>query len=402
MRLLVLTTSLPSQAYPWSGIFIQRLISNLPPDIKTTTLSPASDKAHAQTIPLKGIRNRYFRYGLRQWQYLAHSPGGIPGSIKEKPFTWLLIPFFSASMFCNTMIFARKADVIHAHWSFSGLIAGMVGKLYGLPTIVTLRGSDVRWAARNVFFRKIIDGCIKLNTQVVTVGEDLADQVRKWVPAGWKRVEVIPNGVDERFSSIQKKFTSVRNVTVIGNLIGSKNIDVAIRAFESIIHRDDQLRLVVIGDGPEMIRLRSQAKHLLTANRVTFTGQLAPVQVVDHLAQSCLLVLASRSEGRPNVVLEAMAAGVPVVASDVGGVRELLGNSERGLLFPVGDVDQLAGCMKRILDHPDLARRLADRASRWIQEQGLTWEWTARRYAELYRHVIAEHRQNCGKRSCAG
>lgn len=402
MRLFVLTTSFPSQANTNSGIFIQYLLAELPANIDTTVLSPACKHAIADLSRSGNTQCRQFRYALRQWQILAHEPGGIPVSLSENYWAWLLIPFFSASMFFYTMIFARKADIIHAHWSFSGLIGGIMGRLYSLPSIVTLRGSDVRWAEKNVVFRKIIQWCIKLNTRVVTVGEDLADQVRQWVPAGRKRVLVIPNGVDERFWLIQKNFTSAQNVTVIGNLIGPKNIDVVIRAFESIISRNDQLRLVIVGAGPEMSRLRSLTHRLLTENRVVFTGQLAPNQVTDRLAQSRLLVMASESEGRPNVVLEAMAAGVPVVASDIGGVRELLGNSERGLLFPVGDVDQLAECMMRVLDDPDLGRRLAERASRWIQDQGLTWERTAQKYAGLYRQVIAEHCHKSGKRTCAG
>ena len=299
------------------------------------------------------------------------------------------------------MIYAHKTDIIHAHWSFCGLIGGIVARLCGVPSITTLRGSDVRWAAKNFFFRKIIQWCIKLNTQVVTVGEDLADQVRQWVPAVQKRIAVIPNGIDECFYAIQKRSAHVNAVTVIGNLIASKKVDVVIRAFESIKGKDNRLRLVVIGDGPEMNRLRSLAQQLLIEDRVVFTGQLAPDQVVKQLAESLLLVLASKSEGRPNVVLEAMAAGVPVVASDIGGVRELLGNNERGLLFPAGDVAQLARCINIVVEDPDLGCRLANSASQWLQEQGLTWERAAQRYAELYDQVIAEYSRRKGRRVCA-
>lgn len=300
------------------------------------------------------------------------------------------------------MIYARKADIIHSHWSFSGLIGGMVGRLFGIPCVTTLRGSDVRWAANYGLFRKIIWWCVKFNTQVVTVGEDLADQVRQWVPGGHKRIAVIPNGIDRRFWSIQKRSKSENAVTVIGNLIASKQVDVVIHAFKSWLGQGDRLVLMIIGDGPEMKRLQALAHRLSIADRIVFAGQLPPDKVAEQLTRSSMLVLASKSEGRPNVVLEAMAAGVPVVASDIAGVRELIGDNERGLLFPVGNVAQLAGCMKRVFGNPDLGRGLAERAFLWVQEQGLTWERTSQQYAELYHQVIYEYRQRSGKRSCAG
>ena len=312
-----------------------------------------------------------------------------------------MVPLFGAAMFCQTFRYARKAELIHAHWSFSGIIAGMVGRLCNLPSITTLRGSDVRWASKNILFKTIIRWCVKMNQQVVTVGEDLADQVRHLVPDHRKRIKVIPNGVDKKFWSIQKEATFVSSITVIGNLIASKQVDVVIRAFEALIDLDNRLRLVIIGAGPEMKRLSALAHHLAIGERVVFTGQIPPNEVAEQLSRSSMLVLASKSEGRPNVVLEAMAAGVPVVASDIGGVRELIGNNERGLLFPVGDAGQLAERIKSIVVNPDFGSCIAIRASQWLREQDLSWERTAQRYSELYHQVIAEYSRRKGRRVCA-
>ena len=401
MRLLVLTTSFPSPAYPASGIYIQRMLYKLPMDVRTTVLSPACDRRIDPPCEPQGIKVKQIRYAPYPLQILAHKPGGIPAALSEHPWAWAMIPIFSAAMLSSAVVHGRKAELIHAQWSFSGLIAGLAGRLIGTPSITTLRGSDVRLANQSRIFRKIIQWCVKLNDQVVMVGQDMADQVRQWVPPSRKRIIVIPNGVDDAFWATRMKSTSENVVIVIGNLIVLKKVDVVIRAFESLAGMDDRLRLMIVGAGPELARLQSMVRSLSIGDRVEFTGLLPPDQVAEKISQSAMLVLASAGEGRPNVILEAMAAGVPVVASDIDGARELITNGERGLLFPVGDFARLAGCIKCVLDNPDLGRRLADRALQWVQSQGLTWERTAQRYAERYHQVIAEHRRKSGKRSCA-
>lgn len=402
MRLLVLTTSFPSQAFQTSGIFVQRLLSELPGHFKICVLLPGCHLPLVFSPLSANFRIRQFQYAPRNWQLLVHSPGGIPVVLKAKPWTWALVPPFGAAMFGSALSYAGKADIIHAHWAFAGIIAGLVGRGIGLPAVTTLRGTDVRWAEKSSAFKKALRLSIKLNSRIVTVGEDLADQVRKLAPADHKKIVVIPNGVDDLLFSVKERSESGHTVTVVGNLIQSKQVDVILHAFASLVGADNRLRLVIVGEGPERNKLKTLAHRLSIVDRVVFKGQLSPDQVVDQLASSSVLVLASRSEGRPNVVLEAMAAGVPVVASDIGGVRELIGNDERGLLFPVGDIERLAACIKHILDNPNLAQRLARRASQWVKEQGLTWERSAQAYAALYQQVIDEYRQRSVKRSCAG
>lgn len=402
MRLLVLSTSFPTEKYPASGIFIQRMLLNLPRDVKATIISPASDQKHGLFALSNEIQHRQFRYTLQGWECIAQRPGGISGAISDKSWTLAFVPLIGAAMLWYALKYAHKVDLIHAHWSFSGIIAGAVGRLFDLPSITTLRGSDVRWASGNSIFKILIKWCVKLNSQVVTVGEDLADSIRQLLLDDKIRITVIPNGVGESFLTIPRSFQSLNYITVIGNLIALKQVDVVIRAFKSLIDLDDRLRLLIIGAGPEMNNLRDLANCLSVGDRIVFAGQLLPKEIAVRLSQSKLLVLASKSEGRPNVILEAMAAGVPVVASDIGGVQELIGNNERGLLFPVGDISQLAEHIKRIVTDPDLGKCLAGRASQWLRAQDLTWERTAQQYAKLYEQVVDEYHRCNGKRSCAG
>ncbi len=393
MRLLVLTTSYPSSAYPASGIYIKRMLRELPKRVQVTVLTPACDRSMDWAIPPQGVRVRPIRYAPQSWQILSHRPGGIPAALLEQPWAWALVPFFFISFLMAAIRHARRADLIHAHWSFAGLIGGIAGRWVGVPVITSLHGSDVRLAANNRIFRRLIQEASRLNDRIVCVGNDLADRVRPWVAGGRRNIQVIPNGVEMTFGKAGKTTGAPFVVTVIGNLIALKNVDVVIRAFASIPETVDRPQLLIIGAGPEMGRLQSLANELGIGDRVRFTGQVPPEQVTEQLASSDLLVLASAGEARSSVVMEAMAAGVPVVASDIEGVRELIADGERGLLFPVGDVARLAACMQRIMDDPALGRRLAANSAKWLRTEQLTWENCAGRYVEIYEQVLAEFHQ---------
>ncbi|WP_076750492.1 glycosyltransferase [Desulfatitalea tepidiphila] len=397
MRLLVLTTSFPSSVYPASGVYINRMLRELPKRFVVTVLTPACDRSMDGPAASQGIRVRAIRYAPQIWQILSHRPGGIPAVLNEHRWAWALVPLFFVSLLVATIRHARRADLIHAHWSFAGLIGGIAGRWVGVPVITSLHGSDVRLAAKNRIFRRLIHWASRLNDRIVCVGNDLAGRVRPWVPAGRRDILVIPNGVEMTFGRAGKTIETPFVVAVIGNLIALKQVDVVIRAFASLPETVGRPQLLIIGDGPEMGRLQFLADELGIDYRVRFTGQVPPEQVTDYLAASDLLVLASAGEARSSVVMEAMAAGVPVVASDIEGVRELIADGERGLLFPVGDAARLAACMQRIMDDPGLGRRLAANAAQWLRAEQLTWENCAGRYVEIYEQVLAEFHQWTGR-----
>jgi glycosyltransferase involved in cell wall biosynthesis len=397
MRLLVLTTSYPSSNYPASGIYIKRMLHELPKKVQVTVLTPACDRTMDGPAASQGIRVRPIRYGPQSWQILSHRPGGIPAVLREHRWAWTLVPSLFISLLVATIRHARRADLIHTHWSFAGLIGGIAGRWVGVPVITSLHGSDVRLAAKNRMFRRLIQWASHLNDRIVCVGNDLANRVRPWVAGGRRNIQVIPNGVEMTFGKAGRTTGAPFVVTVIGNLIVLKQVDVVIRAFASLPETVGRPQLLIVGAGPDMARLQSLANALGISNRVRFTGQVPPEQVTNYLAASDLLVLASGGEARSSVVMEAMAAGVPVVASDIEGVRELIANGERGLLFPVGNEARLAACIRRIMDDPALGRRLAANAAQWLRAEQLTWEHCAGRYIETYEQVLAKFRQRTGR-----
>ena len=120
----------------------------------------------------------------------------------------------------------------------------------------------------------------------------------------------------------------------IGNLVANKDVSTIVRAFSIL---DDSSRLTIVGDGIEKSPLKEMCTSLGVADRVNFTGILPPDAIKEQMATADIFVLSSLSEGRPNVVVEAMAAGCAVISSDLPGVRELIDHGVNGLLFKPRD-----------------------------------------------------------------
>ena len=390
MRIAMLTTSFPLTRHAVSGIFVMRLIQHMPSGIHTTVITPCSTDAPVTDNDLKLDYNvRCFRYAPRRWQVLAHGPGGILTAVKNHRARVLLVPLFLIAMFIATLRAARHADIIHANWSINGVIAGMAGILCRTPVLTTLRGSDVALANKSRLFHMILRACMRLSTRIVTVGHGLATAAATLVPRHAAKIVMIPNGVDMTLMNLapSKIPTGEFRLTTIANLIPGKGVDIIIQAMGRLENLTD-FSLSVIGDGPERERLEKLSASIGVAARVKFTGSISPTDIPSYLAKTDLFILASFSEGRPNVILEAFAAAVPVVASNIDGVNELVAHGTTGLLFKAGDPQDLARQIQRLYSDKKLLSTMKTAARRYIEENELTWPATAARYVDLYTQIL--------------
>jgi glycosyltransferase involved in cell wall biosynthesis len=325
-----------------------------------------------------------------RWQILAHDGGGIPAKISAHPWAVLLLPFFLLSMFTSCLWHARKNDVIFANWSICGVIAGIAGSIIGRPIITTIRGEDANRAKDSRIYRLLISLCFRLNKRVVTVSDDIAGGLLKLYPSMKDKIVMIPNGVDFEPQRMVNsgKTPENRNVRLlmVGSLIPRKSVSTALHALELL---PAEFSLTLVGDGPERENLDLFVKNHNLEGRVCFVGQIHPDEISSWLSRSDVLLMTSKSEGRPNAVLEALAAGVPVVGSDIPGIRELILPDVNGLLFPCGDYKMLSARLLSLADR-EFRLRLGEEARKSIIDRGLTWEKTADRY-------LQEIKQLCGK-----
>ncbi len=234
-------------------------------------------------------------------------------------------------------------DVVFAPWAYpDGWAAVRLARRAGLPVVVQVHGSDVKLLDQFPTRRRRTVEALTGADGVIAVSRDLRDRVvGLGVPAD--RVTVIYDGVDPQIFHPGDQQSARATVNLpggwpaapvllfVGNLVAVKGIDVLVRALASL---KSPARLVVVGAGPERDPLARLAGELGVADRVTFLGSLPQAALPDWYRAADLFVLPSRSEGVPNVLLEASACGTPWVASRVGGIPEMPGHASRRLVPP--------------------------------------------------------------------
>ena len=201
---------------------------------------------------------------------------------------------------------------------------------------------------------------------IVAPSQYLANIVSGW-NTGPCTAQVIYNSteLDAVSQPIDLPAYSGKTIATVCRLVPWKGVDRLI----GVLARLPNCRLVIAGDGPDKSKLRNQAEQLGFADRVLFLGQVEKQHVRALLEASDLFVLNSGYEGLPHVVLEAMAARVPVIATDVGGTGEVVRNNETGMLISYGNDQQLFDQIKLLLSSPELSHRLVVNARKMIEEK---------------------------------
>jgi len=251
-------------------------------------------------------------------------------------------------------------DVVHAHYGVpDGVVGIRLSNALGIPTVVTLHGSD---ANRQFVVPVLGTGFarrIATADAIIGVSEAIATGMRRAHPEARDRILHLPNGYNSAEINVHAD-RSPRFLLFIGRLSQRKNPDVLLDAFARIANRTT-LGLVFVGDGPMAASLAKQARDLGVADRVRFEGSRVHSELDTYLADAVALVLPSKSEGMPIVVNEALASGTPVVASRLPGIEQQVRSDEWGILVVPGDIDDLTNALgEAVTRHWDYARIAAD------------------------------------------
>lgn len=257
----------------------------------------------------------------------------------------------------------RRYDAIHVHMAKNlAAAAGLIRPLLPSTLAVKISGAwefdggilDPERRTRPLY--RLINGCVKRADNIQCVSEYTR---RRLLDAGYPedRLRMIPNAVDlERFVPTpigQRKCKAV----FVGRLVPVKALPILLQAWARARLSPDAI-LEIAGDGPERASLQAQSQALGVADRVRFLGEVSDVPGV--LREASVYVQPSYQEGMPNSVLEAMACGLPIVASRVSGNEDLVVHEHNGLLVPAGDPDALAAAIERVLGNRELARSMGE------------------------------------------
>jgi len=272
---------------------------------------------------------------------------------------------------------ARRPDVLCTFMFHANVVGRVVGRVARVPVVVSSIRNErfgPRWRERLEAATERLGDVTVVNSTAVAASLVARGVVRA------DRWRVIPNAVDlVRFAprdaaarDVARTRLGVRGDAflwlVVGRLYPQKDHAALLRAVTLLRERHPSLRLAIAGDGPLRASLRQQARELSLTDEVHWLG--VRTDVPDLLVASDAFVLPSRWEGSPNALLEALAAGVPVAATDVGGVRELVEDGRSGFVAPPGDAGALAAAMERVMTlRPDERRRLGQHGRQSVRQR---------------------------------
>ncbi|NII11164.1 glycosyltransferase family 4 protein [Oleiagrimonas sp. C23AA] len=389
IRLLVFTSLYPNVAQPRHGIFVEERLRHLVDSgrIAATVIAP---------VPWFPFKNKIFG------SYAAFAK--VPEyeerhGIKIRHPRYLVIPKVGMSLAPSLMFRAllsvvrrvlredSKYDLIDAHYLYpDGVAATAIGSRLGLPVVLTARGNDVTLIPRYRSPRRAILCACKRAAAVVTVSNALRDQlVNLGVSAS--DVSVLRNGVDlNRFKPVacdkrRKPMDFSGSVWLtVGHLIERKGVHIVIEA----LARVSSVTLLVVGDGPQERTLRGLVERLGLGTRVKFLGAKPHAELINYYNMADTTVLASSREGMPNVVLESLGCGTPVVAAPFAGVTEVLTAPEAGEIALERSADAIVSAWLRLKQRSP--KRSATRA---FAEQ-LGWDPVVKAQHALYARVLAK------------
>lgn len=384
MHLLTITTSFPTSEREYGGIFILRTL-NAMVGVQQTVLLPGDEQETWENL-LKDGELIKAKYAPDKLSVLTSSrvEGGIPEIIKKHPWSILLYPLMLISLFYNSLRRCNQKTVIHAHWLPNGLVGVLIKKVKNIPIVVTIRGAD-QSLLHLPLIGSICRWILKNSDAITTVSETLMKDVSE-IPGLCKKTFFIANGVN---ISDNKRIDQNHHFSIIyvGSLIIRKSVDTLLQAVSQL--KDYNIHLSIVGDGPERGNLYLLAQKLQLEN-ISFLGRQNPDKIQDLIGMSSCLVLPSLSEGTPNVVKEAMGCAVPVIATDVGGIPELLIHNRTGLLFKPQDVEKLIKNIKILHNNVEFASMLGENGRKYLIDNEMTWEKTALNLKKIYTSISME------------
>jgi teichuronic acid biosynthesis glycosyltransferase TuaC len=388
MRILTFSSLFPNRNQPSHGIFVENRLRHLVASgavearvVAPVPWVPSWPKLSGEYAKLAGVPDRETRHGIE----ILHPRYPVLPKIGMT-----LAPYL---MYAGVLPTIRRLvdsgfafDLIDAHYFYpDGVAAIWLGRYFGKPVTITGRGTDLSLIPAYALPRRLIQSAIRESAGMITVCRALKQPLLA-LGAQDARVRVLRNGVDlkmfqpmERAPLRAKLGLTRTTLASVGHLIERKGHDIVIKAMRHLQDCD----LLIAGDGPEDAALRALAQAQGVGDRVRFLGRLGHAELREVYAASDILILASSREGWANVLLEAMACGTPVVASNVWGTPEVVAAPEAGELMDERTPDALAAAVGRVRG------RAIDRAATRAYAEKFSWDDTTRGQLDLFRAILA-------------
>ena len=395
MRILHILTAFPRSSddviVPWLVELLKRLrTAGYDVEVFTSAYKGGGNREFA------GIPVHRFRYFPARWEDLTHDEAA-PDRMRQSLRYRIMPAFYVVCGLWAAWRLGRRQryDVVHVHWPVPHALFGWaVGRAWGGTHMVTSwYGAELRWVKGSLpWLRPFVRWALAASDQVVAISSYTAREIAELSAV---QARVIPytigftgTGADVVEGAMRDEFV----VLFVGRLVERKGIRYLIDAVQRL-SPDRRARLVIIGEGPERQRLEEQARRDGLGGRVEVRGRVSDRELRQAYADASAFVppaivdTRGDTEGLGVVLLEAMSYGVPVVASNLGGITDIVTDGETGLLVPPADVPALGAALERLAADGALAERLREAGQRMLRER-FSWPAIVAAWEECYRAAL--------------
>jgi teichuronic acid biosynthesis glycosyltransferase TuaC len=405
LKILVLSGLYPNESNPHFGIFVHnqaRYLSKAGCHVKVISPTPLAPK-------LLQFRPKWKNYGeIPEAAVIDGIEVFYPRYVRP-PGAWFhalscYTMFAGIDRMVKFAIEEFRPNVLHAHRATpEGFVGQLIAKKFDIPLVCSLRGSDI-----NVFpYRDRLT--MSLTRKVLSSGHRLISvsgtlkAVAESISSPLKPIRVIYNGCTTDNFYFDGSWRHTRRATLgidseakvlifVGNLIKAKGVFELLSSFTKLASSRPNLYLIMVGTGSEQKKIENLIASATLDKRILLTGKVPHSEVSSLLSAADIFVFPTHNEGLPNALLEAMACGLPIVATRAGGIPEVVTDRKSGILINPQDCNSLSNTIEYLLDHEAVARQMGAAGKQYV-EANFSWEHNARETIEIYREVLANERQ---------
>lgn len=368
--------------------------------IKVKTITPHSKGAQT-SYTMDDVKIRRFRYLPEGMQFNYSS---IPDEIRQSKLGYIKMIIMTLAFFNFTFFecLREKPDIIHSHWSFpTGVIAHIMSKIFKVKFIVTIHGGEFPFLKKFKFIRNSVVRALN-DSEIVCANSNYSRD--ELIKMGVKENKVIklnvpPNFVthssdSEFLREFRKKFAkpSTKIILFCGRIVERKGVEYLIRAIKELEKLD--IHLMVVGGGDLLEKLKELTKSIKLEEKVTFFGRASNKELGYLHDISDVFVCPSIIDSKGNteylglVIPEAMESGLPVIASSVGGIVDIIKNEENGLLVPQKDPAAIAKAVELIFSNHELRKRILENSKKTVKE--FSPKTIAEQYISIFKKITSE------------
>jgi len=388
LRLLTFSTLYPSDQRPNHGVFVENRLRHLlaSGEVVGSVVAPVPwFPSRAALFGTWATHARVARHETRHGLHVGHPRYPVIPKVGMSLAPWLLYRA-TLPMVCRLCVGQGRPHAIDAHYLYpDGVAATWLGRRLGLPVVITARGSDVNLIPSHAIPRQLIHGAIRDAAALVTVSLALKEALVA-LGAPPDKVTVLRNGVETTlFRPPEDRAAARAALGLTGPTLISVGLLIERKGHHRVIEAMTALpgyALLIVGEGPEHPRLATRIERLGLADRVRLLGSRPHAEMPALYGAADALVLASSREGWANVLLEAMACGTPVIASNIPGNPEVVRSPAAGLITEDNTAAAIAAAVRRLFADPP-----ARFATRVYAEQ-FSWEETTAGQIALFRGLV--------------